>query len=93
MAEFTVIRNHLGDRHYRPGDLREADEMAVAHLVRAGVLVKIGKPPANKALRVPENKSGPSSASTGKATPASSSHRGRAQRKPKSKPPAGDAAS
>lgn len=40
MAEFTVKRQHLGDRMYLPGDTRQAAESEVAHLIRNGVLQK-----------------------------------------------------
>lgn len=39
--KFTVLREHLGDREYRPGDEREADPSSVAHLVALGVLAPI----------------------------------------------------
>lgn len=39
--KFTVLREHLGDREYRPGDEREADPSSVAHLVALGVLALI----------------------------------------------------
>ena len=39
--KYTVLREHLGDRDYRPGDEREADPSSVAHLVALGVLVQI----------------------------------------------------
>lgn len=38
--EYTVLREHLGDRQYMPGDKREAAPAEVAHLVRAGVLIE-----------------------------------------------------
>jgi hypothetical protein len=37
-VRFRVLRQHLGDRDYAPGDTREADPAVVAHLVAAGVL-------------------------------------------------------
>ncbi|MBE3637470.1 hypothetical protein [Mangrovicoccus algicola] len=40
MDKFTVIRPHIGDRTYAPGETREADPKRVAHLVEAGVLAK-----------------------------------------------------
>lgn len=57
--KFEVIREHLGDRPYRKGDIREADEAQVAHLVRAGVLKPkaLEAAPKNKALKAaPKNK-------------------------------------
>ncbi|MGE4339155.1 MAG: hypothetical protein AB7E55_24750 [Pigmentiphaga sp.] len=50
--KFRVIRQHLGDRMYWPGDEREATEGDVAHLVRAGVL----EPLSAKAEPKPNNK-------------------------------------
>jgi hypothetical protein len=52
MTRFKVLRQHLGDREYLPGDTREADPLVVAHLVAAGVLeeVKI-EPPVEKKTR------------------------------------------
>jgi len=38
MLKYTVLRQHLGDRMYLQGDVREAVEAEVAHLVAAGVL-------------------------------------------------------
>lgn len=38
--EYTVLREHLGDRPYAAGDKREAAPSDVAHLVRAGVLIE-----------------------------------------------------
>ena len=39
--EYEVMREHLGDRLYMPGDKRLAAASDVAHLVRAGVLVEV----------------------------------------------------
>lgn len=33
MAKFKVVREHYGDRHYMPGDVREVSAADVAHLV------------------------------------------------------------
>ena len=62
MEKFKVIRQHLGDKMYMPGDLREAKEGDVKHLIAAGVLAapesKAEKAPANKAEgAAPKNKS------------------------------------
>jgi len=58
--KFRVIRQHLGDKFYQPGDERTADPAAVKHLVAQGVLAPIkakAEPaPANKAERAPKNK-------------------------------------
>lgn len=51
MMKFTVLRDHLGDRAYRAGEVREAEAHEVAHLV--GVVLQ---PLQNKAEVVPENK-------------------------------------
>lgn len=57
--KFQVLRRHLGDKLYEPGDEREASESDVAHLVRAGVLKRKAEPaPKNKAEQAaPKNKS------------------------------------
>jgi hypothetical protein len=52
--KFKVLRHHLGDKQYAPGDEREAAESDVTHLVRAGVLEPVetkakGAAPENKA--------------------------------------------
>lgn len=64
--KFMVIRQHLGDRMYMPGDEREAQESEVAHLLKNGVLEKAGvsgqkkaaPKPLNKKDRAPLNKGG-----------------------------------
>jgi hypothetical protein len=33
MKSFKVLRHHVGDRDYAPGDTRVADPAVVAHLV------------------------------------------------------------
>ncbi|RBO54060.1 hypothetical protein DSD19_06260 [Rhodovulum sp. BSW8] len=38
MPKYTVLRQHLGERMYLEGDMREAVEAEVAHLIAAGVL-------------------------------------------------------
>lgn len=38
--KYLVEREHLGDRAYAKGDVREASPSEVAHLVRAGVLTE-----------------------------------------------------
>lgn len=63
---YDVLREHLGDRFYRKGDLREAEKSSVTHLVRAGVLApakgkKAAEKPANKAAQKPQNKAAPDS--------------------------------
>ena len=57
--KYTVLREHLGDRDYQPGDEREADPSSVAHLVALGVLVPIEAAPAIEtaaATAAPETK-------------------------------------
>ncbi|MCW7545424.1 hypothetical protein N7I30_16615 [Aurantimonas litoralis] len=66
--KYEVIRQHLGDRMYMPGDEREISEGDAAALVRNGVLKEPGKKaepalknkmeaaPANKAARASKNK-------------------------------------
>lgn len=56
--KFVVLRRHRGDRDYRPGDEREANESDVVHLVRAGVLRRKEEPKKTsaKAEAAPQNK-------------------------------------
>lgn len=59
--KYKVLRQHLGDKMYMPGDEREADEHEVKHLVDRGVLspegAKADAPKANKAENAaPKNK-------------------------------------
>ena len=61
MASFTVMRQHIGDRFYAPGDVREANSDEVRHLVKNGVLAPTSETsesaPSNKAIKPPSNKS------------------------------------
>lgn len=61
MKTYDVVRQHLGDRMYVPGDKRQANPAEVSHLVSAGVLAepaatKAEKPPLNKAAKPVSNK-------------------------------------
>lgn len=58
MTKFEVLRQHLGDKMYMPGDTREADKNAVQHLVAQGVLAEAKAEPkvANKAEPAVQNK-------------------------------------
>lgn len=58
MKNYTVLRQHLGDKMYMPGDLREAAESDVRHLVECGVIeeAKAEKPLPNKAAPAVKNK-------------------------------------
>jgi hypothetical protein len=38
MQVFKVLRDHMGDRDYRRGEIRSADENDVRHLLALGVL-------------------------------------------------------
>lgn len=38
--KYAVLRRHLGDKMYEPGDEREVNEGDVAHLVAKGVLAE-----------------------------------------------------
>jgi len=62
-TKFRVLRQHLGDRMYMPGDTREAVASEVAHLVEKGVLepdrAKTDPKPANKAEKPAMNKAAP----------------------------------
>lgn len=51
MQKYTVLRQHLGDRDYLPGDTREANPTDVAHLIGTTL-----EPVENKAVTPPENK-------------------------------------
>lgn len=59
---YRVLRQHLGDRMYLPGDTREAAVADVVHLVSRGVLGPLddpaGKPAPKKKAHsgAPENK-------------------------------------
>ena len=62
MKKFTVLRQHLGDKMYMPGAVRDATETDVKHLVQSGILEeakgKAEAAPANKAEKAaPKNKS------------------------------------
>ena len=58
MTKFQVVRQHLGDKMYMPGDEREASEADVRHLIDNGVLKRKAEPkPANKAEPPVQNKS------------------------------------
>lgn len=61
LTKFKVMRRHDGDRMYEEGEIREALEVDVKHLV-PHVLKPLGKAevvPANKAEPAPANKAGP----------------------------------
>ncbi|WP_181498149.1 hypothetical protein [Rhodovulum viride] len=51
MPTYTVLRQHLGERMYLEGEIREAAEVEVAHLIAAGVLGAPEPPPAPKPHR------------------------------------------
>lgn len=62
MKTYVVVRQHLGDKMYMPGDEREASPGDVQHLVDNGVLseskAKAATPAKNKAIKAaPKNKS------------------------------------
>ena len=64
MQQYTVKREHYGDRAYARGEIREAHPSDVAHLVQSGILepvaaveaVKADAAPLNKAVKAPKNK-------------------------------------
>lgn len=61
MKTYKVLRQHLGDKMYMPGDARKAEPSEVAHLVKSGVLVegegaKAQKPVRNKSAPPARNK-------------------------------------
>jgi hypothetical protein len=62
MKTYQVLRQHLGDKMYMPGDTREVAQGDVQHLINNGVLreaqAKAEAPVANKAEKAaPKNKS------------------------------------
>ncbi|WP_041409359.1 hypothetical protein [Sinorhizobium fredii] len=62
MKTYDVLRQHLGDKMYMPGDQREANQGDVQHLITNGILkeatAKAEKATANKAVKAaPKNKS------------------------------------
>jgi len=61
MAKFKVIREHIGDRPYVEGEIREADARDVAHLVPRvlepiGADAKAKAKPASKPAMTPKAK-------------------------------------
>jgi hypothetical protein len=61
-TSFLVMREHIGDKAYSKGDVREASAHDVAHLVRSGVLVADGdaeKKDGEKSAPAPKNKPKP----------------------------------
>lgn len=55
--DYTVKRDHLGDRPYKVGDTRTAEPYDVRHLVERGILEEKAKPaPKNKSRLAPKNK-------------------------------------
>ena len=61
MPKYDVLRQHLGDKMYMPGDTREAAQGDVQHLINNGVLAeaKADRKPANKAEPAVANKADP----------------------------------
>ncbi|NSL20561.1 hypothetical protein [Agrobacterium tumefaciens] len=62
MKTYDVLRQHLGDKMYMPGDIREVAPGDVQHLIDNGVLreakAKSEPTPSNKAEKAaPKNKS------------------------------------
>jgi hypothetical protein len=56
MTEYSVKREHFGDKYYQTGDKRTANPADVKHLIDKGVLVEAGevkpkttKPPVKQA--------------------------------------------
>ncbi|MDO6755384.1 hypothetical protein Q4598_04005 [Phaeobacter inhibens] len=41
--DYKVLRPHLGDKQYLPGDVRSAKEVTVSHLVAKGVLAPLAQ--------------------------------------------------
>jgi len=52
--QYKVMRDHIGDQEYRPGDTREAKAADVQHLVRSGVLVAMEDDKSEPELETPE---------------------------------------
>lgn len=61
--KFEVVRQHLGDKMYLPGDKREMSEDDAKHLVphvlRKASVSKAAPAPKNKAEPAPTNKAEP----------------------------------
>lgn len=45
LLKFLVLREHLGDKPYAKGDIREAFSHEVAHLIGVGVLEEVPEVP------------------------------------------------
>lgn len=64
MQKFKVKWDHIGDRAYKAGDVREANPNAVKHLVKSGILEpmdgKAQKKPATKKTATKKPKLDPS---------------------------------
>ena len=84
--KYFVKRPHFGDKAYRRGDIREASENDVKHLVERGLIEKMAEPPKNKAAYVAGSKSAPlADGPTGQDKPAQSSPAAQAPKKRKSR--------
>ncbi|MBK3745925.1 hypothetical protein G3A39_43035, partial [Paraburkholderia aspalathi] len=66
--KFEVLREHIGDKFYKTGDVREVDQMSVVHLVRNGVLRPIPEEASLSVELVPLESPVPSAAVTTVAT-------------------------
>jgi len=66
MKTYRVLRQHLGDRMYMPGDEREADGAEVTHLVRNGVLGELGEVQGGRRPTVKRRASGAAPENKGK---------------------------
>ncbi|PQZ51891.1 hypothetical protein CQ052_05225 [Ochrobactrum sp. MYb15] len=80
--KFEVLREHIGDKFYKEGDTRDADELTVKQLVRNGVLRPISDEKASSAASIEQLQgaatAGGSSAPSGSASANSDSDKGAA---------------
>ncbi|MGV2128117.1 hypothetical protein ACQZ4Q_01480 [Agrobacterium vitis] len=65
--QYKVMRHHIGDQEYQPGDTREAKAADVQHLVRSGVLLATGDDKSEPPLENPEGAENPPATKTKKA--------------------------
>lgn len=56
--KFEVLREHIGDKFYKEGDTRDADELTVKQLVRNGVLRPISDEKSSSAASIDQSQAG-----------------------------------
>ncbi|MGO1160548.1 hypothetical protein ACTOV4_01160 [Brucella sp. C7-11G] len=70
--KFEVLREHIGDKFYKEGDARDADELTVKQLVRNGVLRPISDEKASSTASI-DQLQGATTADDGSASTVSKS--------------------